>query len=939
MPCKLCKTVERGTTKSSKNFKWLQNTIQGYSSNNKTLSNKCLEIRDTCIGRDVYRNKENDTLPRFTTQHPSVGVSVADVLEKEGKRRISPDIQSEKAQRPRYGSKISPDNSLSDPITSERTGLHDEDRSLSGIFSCAHRRKSSSIPVSFVPGKNIRDDVPSLRAGECSFGVCPNYKLGRTAAPSDERSGRSLPRRFPVYAREPESARTTSGICHRILNKAGMANQPSEVINLGVDCCGIPGHHVEHKRKCQRPIGSKNSSATEMYSGPAKESSMELARCQGNSRQIKLRSLRSPSGPPSLPSDTESNSLTDKDSASAETFNPECRARRANLVAEKPAQDFAHPLPKPNDLRHDGRSGEWLGCHSEQSSPMGRMGSSPNTVAQQLKRIVGSLQGPSAAGARDRQQNGNDAIGQPNYCGLHQQARRHQIDEITGRDDTDPRILPSEELSPCSTLHPRNIQWRGRQAVEKEVIAGMAPQQEHPLMDIRGVWHTRNRSFRFKTLSGCPDICERRLERYEESVLRRIQQEMEIQPRMDIPTTSVNSTNPTSPTNVGGSVHPYRTQLGQGLLETGTHANEGETTPSDPESSPESGRSSNELCSSRSRVLGVGGLVGSGWSRQLANWSEEEVKLLESSWRPSSLKTYKPIWLRWRKWAQTKGIQVDKPSPQSLAKYLCYLYQVVKLAPRTIAVHKSVVANFGNPVGAHELSSHPLVKQVLKGIFANNPPVKKCISWAIEDLLAFLQSYHFDDNSIFAVSRHTSVLLLLATGRRVHDLTLLSIKDGDFEDKGESIIFWPKFGSKTDSTSHRQSGWLLKRGENNLDIKLDLVHWVKKTVSITRTRRNTSCHNSLFITTRGRVKNASRTVIAGWIKTLLKEAGISATAGSFRAAVATNNWIGNHSNIDEILKRGNWRSKNTFFQHYFREIKPVCNRNPNILSGSFSPVE
>lgn len=248
------------------------------------------------------------------------------------------------------------------------------------------------------------------------------------------------------------------------------------------------------------------------------------------------------------------------------------------------------------------------------------------------------------------------------------------------------------------------------------------------------------------------------------------------------------------------------------------------------------------------------------------------------------------------------------------------------------------MANFGNPVRSDELSSHPLVKHVLKGIFAKNPPVKKPILWTVDDLLTFLQSYQFDYNSLFAVSRHTCVLLLLATGRRVHDLTLLSIGNSDFEDKGNEVIFWPKFGSKTDSTTYRQSGWLLKTGESSSNVRLDLVFWVKKTISISKIRRNAACNKSLFITTRGVVKDASRTVIAGWIKTLFKEAGISGSAGSFRAVVATNNWINNQCNIDEILKRGNWRSRNTFFRHYFQEIKPnpVC--NSNIVSKNFVPM-
>ncbi|KAI8427650.1 hypothetical protein MSG28_002121 [Choristoneura fumiferana] len=287
--------------------------------------------------------------------------------------------------------------------------------------------------------------------------------------------------------------------------------------------------------------------------------------------------------------------------------------------------------------------------------------------------------------------------------------------------------------------------------------------------------------------------------------------------------------------------------------------------------------------------------------------------------KKSTLKTYRPIWKRWCVWAKTTNTSVNNPSARHLADYLCYLHTVLNLRARTIALHKSVVANFSNPLQAKELSGHPLIKRILKGIIAGDPPVKRCITWCIEDLLSFLKRYDVDESSLFAVARHTCVLLLLATGRRVHDLTLLSLENGAFEEKPGRIVFWPKFGSKTDSSSYRQSGWLLKCTSERSERRLDLVYWVKKLIYVSAERRRPSNLLNLFITTRGTAKNASRTVIAGWIRTLFKEAGISASAGSFRAVVATSNWTSNRYNIDEVLARGNWKSRNTFINHYFQE--------------------
>lgn len=65
---------------------------------------------------------------------------------------------------------------------------------------------------------------------------------------------------------------------------------------------------------------------------------------------------------------------------------------------------------------------------------------------------------------------------------------------------------------------------------------------------------------------------------------------------------------------------------------------------------------------------------------------------------------------------------------------------------------------------------------------------------------------------------------------------------------------------------------------------------------------------------------------------------MSASAGSFRAVVASNNWVNGNYSIDEVLKRGNWKSSNTFFRHYFQEVTIKPRINPNVLSKNFSTM-
>lgn len=329
-------------------------------------------------------------------------------------------------------------------------------------------------------------------------------------------------------------------------------------------------------------------------------------------------------------------------------------------------------------------------------------------------------------------------------------------------------------------------------------------------------------------------------------------------------------------------------------------------------------------------------MEGSGWTGLVETWHDENKILLESAWRKSTLKTYKTAWERWRLWSRGK-CQIDNPEPDDLSKFICFLHNEVKLAPSTIAVHKSVVATFANPEKAEVLARHPLVKQIMKAIAITKPPSRKPSTWEAGSLIEYLQHYCIDVDSIFQISRHVTALLLLCTGRRVHDLTLLDISPEFFENNGDHVIFWPRFGSKTDSATHRQSGWRLSHDGPE---RLNPVLWIRKLISISHERRRARQNlNSLFITTRGKVKAASRTTIAGWIRALFREANIQDSPGSFRAAVNSDMWVNRNINIDEILKRGNWKSRDTFLKYYFKEVtNQSTDTSAANLTDLFSPV-
>lgn len=305
---------------------------------------------------------------------------------------------------------------------------------------------------------------------------------------------------------------------------------------------------------------------------------------------------------------------------------------------------------------------------------------------------------------------------------------------------------------------------------------------------------------------------------------------------------------------------------------------------------------------------------------------------MNCSWRQSTLTTYYPAINRWLTWSELHGVNPRVPPVHQIARFLAHLHLEKKLAYSTILVHKSAISTFcGFP--SEDMSNQLLIRQVLKAISTSQPKRMQVPIWDAQVIFDWLMTSEFK-NTFFEASRRTATILLLASGRRVHDLTLLKVSEANMESSEQEILLWPAFGSKTDSAAHRQSGWLLSKHPNE---KVCPVTWVRRLLLFSQARRDqVNGLDHLFISLTGEPRPASRTVIGGWIRSVLKSAGIEASPGSFRSAVASASWIENHP-IQEILARGNWKSENTFKKFYCKEVYRSRNIKTDLLFSNFQP--
>ncbi|XP_033212269.1 uncharacterized protein LOC117169871 [Belonocnema kinseyi] len=279
------------------------------------------------------------------------------------------------------------------------------------------------------------------------------------------------------------------------------------------------------------------------------------------------------------------------------------------------------------------------------------------------------------------------------------------------------------------------------------------------------------------------------------------------------------------------------------------------------------------------------------------------------------------------------GVNPRSLQGQNVARFLADLSITEGLSYNTILLHRAAITTFCAGGPASDASTDFLVRQTLKAISIAKPREIKSPIWDARILLNWLAK-PTDTLSLFEISRRTATLLLLASGRRNHDLTLLRMSKDYLENREDDIVMWPTFGSKTDRVSFRQSGWRISKHPN---IWLCPITWIRTKLKRAQERRKDFNVDALFITIYGDVKPASRTVIPNWIRSVLKKAGIDASPGSIRSGIASRSWLDDLP-VQDILDRGNWRCSETFKKHYYREVSNDNQLDPSLSFPKFTPI-
>lgn len=853
----------------------------------------------------------------------------------EARQNIPSNLQLEESQRVRGYKEVPIIQSFPGTNFSSKSRLDGKTRFEPGVLPSTHGSITPEISETELRRKTFTNDLSTLRSLIGAKDLCICNELDRRVPEISQHKMRG------VFGRlfNCESIQCCTSRTHSLHSKsdatARLDDKFRQICSDSNKTPGIPRGYMGHKTQHKVPVRDKVLNATHStkssdverqlvpQTGPVPTGEAQLCHFRCSKRKIALSNYAIPQSTVAQETSAQENPNTQRCTDGYEVVD--------GGGMRIPTDTHRSYIPSTNYgcVRH--RLGSSAGTDENSRSVEKRA----TVVARQPEGVICGSRRDLPRTPQVTECSCSSSNGQSYSGGVHQQRRRDQIKDTTRFDTTVTNAAGSIERLLDSAVLPGQIQHRSRRSVSREAPPGMASHNVCDRDNIPYVGDAGRGSLRVGDSSCGTNICISGPPGSSSAISQCLLSKVGLQASVAVSTTEFDSTGTIPPQHVSRSIHLNCSELEEGILD-GRSASSSYSRPTShtgPTVSPN--RHENENPSSGSTEHPPGSLADFGWDDIIKDWSDQEKSLLMSSWRKSTINTYIPIWKKWRTWCVANSINFKNPDPVTIARYLAYLHNEEGLAYRTILVHKSVIATFTSAASSSTASSNFFVTHILKAISVAKEKKAKPPIWDPKMLINFLSTHTPNRNSLHEVSRRTATLLLLTSGRRVHDLTLLKIGIDELIDDGNAIVLWPSFGSKTDNGTNRQSGWkVIEHPDKNLDC----VHWIRHLLAISEDRRKQGNWTELFITARGDPKPASRTIIGNWVKSALKEAGIEDSPGSIRSAVASLNWMENFS-IDQILATGNWRQEHTFRKYYQKEFKGPTTPSESVsLSNFFNAV-
>ena len=302
--------------------------------------------------------------------------------------------------------------------------------------------------------------------------------------------------------------------------------------------------------------------------------------------------------------------------------------------------------------------------------------------------------------------------------------------------------------------------------------------------------------------------------------------------------------------------------------------------------------------------------------------SEQAADLIANSRRRGSISNYQSAWRKWASWCVQRQIDPIRCDVNLIANFLAVMFHE-GYEYSTINCHRSAISAYHAPINSISVGEHPRICSLMTGVF-NLRPTKPCFTfiWDVQKVIDHLNYFpKNEDLPVRSLTHKLTMLLALTSASRGSEICHLNINH--MVKTHNSYIFTYE---KLTKTRRRGTAPLsVEYVQFSTNPKLCVVSVLDIYLKITQEWRVKGQETQLLLSTLKPHNEVVKSTIAGWIKSVLKDAGIDTSlfsAHSTRSA-STSKAMALGLSIEDILKRGNWSGKTTWQRHYHKSIDTV----------------
>ena len=149
---------------------------------------------------------------------------------------------------------------------------------------------------------------------------------------------------------------------------------------------------------------------------------------------------------------------------------------------------------------------------------------------------------------------------------------------------------------------------------------------------------------------------------------------------------------------------------------------------------------------------------------QTADISAQSKEILLAAWRKNTTIAYSSAWTKWSSWcSQQVNVNPLSPSLTNVLDFLALQFHEGK-EYRTVNVYRSALSAVLPLIDGHKAGSHPLVCQLLKGVFQLRPPQPRyATTWQVSKVVQYISSLGSNSNLSTKLLSYKLVGLLALT--------------------------------------------------------------------------------------------------------------------------------------------------------------------------------